>query len=173
MHLHSQEYWNKKLIEAVKEGNLKKAIEAIDKGADPNAKDTTNPDGPTALMVAIYSGSFNMVIFLLKYANANVNAEDNNKNTALIYAAKVGSEHSVWYLNENGADINHKNAFGEDAIGIAEKKGFSNIANYLRTRDLNYLNIDPDFIYQAKSAIDDEIKRIEYGKSSSKIKIRI
>lgn len=43
---------------------------------------------------------------------ANINYQDINGNTALIYASANGHTNIVKYLVDNNANINHKNKYG-------------------------------------------------------------
>jgi ankyrin repeat protein len=99
---------NRQLINAVKEGNLKKVIDLLENGADVNAK---NNDGYTALMTASREGHKEIVELLIKNG-ADVNVKNNDGGTALMYASSKGHKEIVELLIKNGADVNAKNNNG-------------------------------------------------------------
>jgi ankyrin repeat protein len=73
---------NQNLIEAAKNGNVKKVKTFLAHGADINVKDK---DGKTALIWAAYKGHRNVVKLLLAHG-ADINVKDKDGKTALIWA---------------------------------------------------------------------------------------
>lgn len=76
---------NKVLFQALKDEDKRAIMEALQKGADINAKDNDN-DGMTALMYASEDGNLGIVDLLIANG-ADVNAKDNNGWTALMFAS--------------------------------------------------------------------------------------
>ena len=72
-------------------------------------------NGSTALMVASFSGSDEVVALLIK-ANADVNAHDKNGFTALLEASFSGHDEVVELLIKSNADINIRNNNGYTAL---------------------------------------------------------
>jgi ankyrin repeat protein len=87
------------------------------KGADPSRK---NFHGVTALMLMALNG--NPALTLLP-ETIDVNARDDEGNTALLYAAKFfirgWPRRNGWALLQNGADVNAANRKGETALILA------------------------------------------------------
>ena len=131
------------LIEAAKNNDTNRINSILNKGkVDINAK---NKDGETALMLASSEGHLEMVKLLVEngadYTNAlrlasreghleivklliengaNINAKDNDGETALMRASYNGHLEVVKYLIENGADVNIKdNYYGITALDFA------------------------------------------------------
>ncbi len=90
----------------------------IEKGADPAAK---NRHGVTALMLLALNGNPAMMLLLDK--PIDVNARDEDGNTALLYAARFfvreGQRRNGWALLQRGADVNASNHAGETALILA------------------------------------------------------
>lgn len=78
--------------------------------------------GRTLLILASLHGHTNLVEFLLKYG-AQVNAVDNELNTALMEAAKAGYIDTMTALLKAGAQPNLQNNSGATALHIATKEG--------------------------------------------------
>jgi ankyrin repeat protein len=83
------------------------------------------------LLEACIQGNLEVVKRLLEQ-NVNVNAKDNEGNTALIVAAAMGQTETVEFLIYIGADINVKTSCDETALTLAVSKGHTEIANLLR-----------------------------------------
>ena len=104
-----------KLRAAIKEGGNWEEIMAglsIEEINDGTEDDDENPDGQTALMVAAngdYKGyacdeDKNAIVKALIQKSANVDAQDNNGRTPLLYAARDGFSECVRTLMESKAD---------------------------------------------------------------------
>jgi len=89
-------------------------------GADVNAR-SKDRFGWNGLICASMGGRADAVRFLLK-KGANVNAVDNYGNTALMSAAKYGTDidEVVRVLLENGASLEQKNFTGDTALVMAK-----------------------------------------------------
>ena len=157
------EHGNTALI-AVDHDVLKKTKLLLGAGADVNAQ---NLNGDTALMRAVerlgidyniynskgdyYSDRILMDarerIKLLLKAKANVNATNNNGETALIKAAEVSKNpETVTLLLKAGADINAKDKHGYTALMKASWLGHTEIVKLLLKAgaDVNAKDIDGD-----------------------------
>ena len=101
-------------------GTAQQVEEAIQAGADVNAKDQK---GVTALMNAARWNSDLEVITVLAEAGADVNAKDQKGVTALMNAAGWNSNFEViTVLIKAGADVNAKDQNGETALIFAANK---------------------------------------------------
>ena len=81
---------------------------------------------PISLIEAASKGDIDTVRTLLA-KGADVNAEDNDGNTALMASAKNGHTNIVQVLLKQGADVNAKTKSGETALMIAKKMGHEEI----------------------------------------------
>lgn len=89
-------------ITLVKNASLEKVLEALDRGANPNAK---NKNKTTALMYASQFNQDKRVIEALLDAKAELEARNHNGNTALHFAAMQNTPAVIKLLIEKGADI--------------------------------------------------------------------
>jgi len=101
----------------------------LSKGADPNQY----VKGKSPVMFAVQTGRPSLVRLLIKY-HADVNAEDAEKNTPLIYAAKHGNMRNIKILLKNDAYLNHKNYMWLTAYDFAVRSGHSEAARYLKSK---------------------------------------
>lgn len=93
------------LHEAIDSGSINQVITELNKGVDPNERNST---GETALIFAVNQGQIDIVKLLLdKGADVNAKATggDLPKATALVYAAANGNIEIVELLLDRGADI--------------------------------------------------------------------
>lgn len=94
----------------------------IQRGVNVNA---ANNQGKRALhFAAEYWGD---IIKELLNAGADIDAQDNEGNTALIIECKQGSEKEARLLIRKGADSNIKNKEGKSAADIAAEKGLADV----------------------------------------------
>lgn len=80
-------------------------------------------DGSTFLILAARERRWLILQRLLKIPGINVNAADNNKDTALTLAASGADLQTVQELMNDGADVLHQNKAGNTAIGVAMQQG--------------------------------------------------
>lgn len=85
-----REELNRKLFDAIKQGELRAMMNAVRKGADVNVKDE---QGKTPLILAATRGEYSVVKFLVENG-AEVDAKDSDGKIALEYAK--GSEVEVY-----------------------------------------------------------------------------
>lgn len=83
------------------------------------------------LRVAAHNGDTEKVERLLK-RGANIEARDDNGQTALIHAARNGNTEIVGLLLKRGADTEAENDHGQTALMIATDLGEKEIADLLR-----------------------------------------
>lgn len=94
----------------------------IKNGANVNA---VNNKGERPIHIA--SDEFNTVLKDLLDAGADVDAQDNNGNTALIFECKNSDEKNARLLLRRGANFKIKNNNGETAADIAAKNGLADV----------------------------------------------
>lgn len=119
--VHASRKHDKSLIKAITKGDIKKAYSLLEKGANPNAK---NSQQKTALILASRAGYLEMVLSLLE-AGADLHAQDKDGWTALMFAAGNGHEEITDALVKAGANIdaparNGLTALMASAFGISE-----------------------------------------------------
>ena len=120
-----------KLFTAVKANDVDQANEALEAGADANAKDS---DGWTALVIAAGHGRTDIVKALLnKGADINARSRAVDQWTPLMYAAYEGHTDTVKALLAKGVDINAKDTvFSRTALTLATSQGHKDIADLLK-----------------------------------------
>jgi len=125
----------------------------------------------TYLMKACLLGNLELVEGLLKLKNINVNAVNNNRDTALMVASIRGDIEIVKTLVNNGAEINIKREDGKSALVFACRKGRIEIVEFLLIKaDLNNASIietqrqiisDPNVSYNIKLLLPEFYKHLE------------
>lgn len=104
------------LISAVLAGQVKTVEHMLQNGADPNA---AAPHGYTPLMLACTHGSAAMRRLLMHAKGVNLNATNEDGNTALILAAQQCNATLLQELISAGADVNLCNNSGYPALSYA------------------------------------------------------
>lgn len=107
---------NKDLRKAAEDGNLGELKQALEKGADVNAK---TQDGMTLLMDAARDGDTTFVQELLAQKGIEVNAKNDNGITALMFAATWRQTKIVKLLLAAGADVNAQDKDRNTALKLA------------------------------------------------------
>jgi ankyrin repeat protein len=111
---------NKVLFQALKDEDKRAIMEALQKGADINAKDNDN-DGWTTLMYASGIGYLDIAELIIA-KGVDVNAKDKDGKTALMFASEEGNLDVANLLIEKGADVNAKHIDGKTALMYAKSK---------------------------------------------------
>jgi|688.fasta_scaffold711747_1 ankyrin repeat protein len=154
------EYGNNALTWASKNGISEIVKMLLDKGVNPNIKNTelitplsfasekgyvnivkmlldkgADPNikdkwGQTALIYASQNGHENIVKMLLD-KDADPNIKTEKDNNSLYVAAQNGRENIVKMLLDKGADPNTKTKKGNTALKVASQNGYKNIVNML------------------------------------------
>ena len=89
----------------------------LDNGADPNE---VGENGRNALHIAVIMSHDRGVFQRILEGINNINANDNEGNTALIIAADMGHYYFVEDIMKiNGVDVNHRNNGGRSAMDYA------------------------------------------------------
>ena len=104
--------WNIRLIEACLHGDLKQALDALTRGADINAR---NSSGETPLSSAAIWNHANIVRFLLK-RQANPNVPDKLGATPLLWAAQHADLRIIKALLRAGARADATDRYGNSAL---------------------------------------------------------
>lgn len=128
----------KVLFEAVGRGDttiIKKVLQ------DKPSLEFKNDQGRTALMEAVCKKN-NDIAFLLINAGADVNAQDNMKNTPFLYAGAEGNLAFVKMALNHGANFKVYNRYGGTALIPAAEKGHLEVVKLL----VNTLNFPKDHI---------------------------
>ena len=144
------------LSNAVKGKDISSIELLLDKGADP---DKTAPYGDTSVLSEAAQNGCTEIVRLFLKKGANPDIQDGRGYTALMYAAESGHIEVVKLLTENeiidlilrgknkssmtdnaleglvvhgGVDLNLRNGNGYTALTLAENKGHTDIARWLR-----------------------------------------
>lgn len=114
--------------ESMKE-SLENAINENYQEFDINDINKVNKNGETILISAINKNDIKTVELLLLQNNIDIEKpiEAQSKDTPLIIASKKGFEHIVKLLIKNGANVNKKNSYRENALIKAVNGGHKNI----------------------------------------------
>lgn len=126
------------LLHAVANGHPQTANYLLQKAADPNA---CNKIGATPLSFASWYGNLPLCEMLIN-SGANINAVDYDGMTPLMKAAMRGHGAVVRLLLSNLAGTALKNKNGDDALRIAEKGKFGDIARLLRKTNTTNINAE-------------------------------
>lgn len=108
-----QKLLNREFFEGVRAGDLEKTKEALEAGADVNAKDIMTYR--TALVWAIMTKDRNMVELLLENG-ADPNTVSVSNNPPLVYAVAADLPEVAEMLLEKGADANAKDSGGVSVL---------------------------------------------------------
>lgn len=122
---------NEDLLQGASEGNIALVKRSLEQRAE---LETKNSDGETALIIASWYGSPEIVSMLLE-SGANINAQDNNGYTAIAKASSLGvGRHYeiVEILIQACANLNIKTKEGKSPFLLAVLNGHSELANALK-----------------------------------------
>lgn len=90
-----------------------------------------NNSGKTALMMAAWNNCYPNILLDLVWQKANVDASDNEKFTALMFAASNGKTENVHHLIAAGASLDFVNKYGDSALILAAKHDHIDIVRLL------------------------------------------
>lgn len=113
---------------ALRGGHFEIANFLIDQGAD--LRDVMK-DGTTLLMVLMRNQSAPIEIVEKIIKENDVDAVDNNGNTALILAAQFDFNNNVKILIEKGANVERSNGEGHSALWYAIRQGNDELVEYI------------------------------------------
>ncbi len=121
------------LLLAAQEGDVKAAEKALKGGAQINGKGAV---GHTALQIAMLNDKEEMFIFLIK-RGANVEAEDDNGHTPLMFVAQNSLDiaYAKALVYPGAADLEKKDKGGQGALDMAKKSGHKELADYLESKE--------------------------------------
>eukprot|EP00041_Stephanoeca_diplocostata_P005533 m.63544 g.63544 ORF g.63544 m.63544 type:complete len:276 (-) comp15840_c2_seq7:195-1022(-) len=113
----------------ISSGNLSQVQEYLTKrGQDINLRDGR---GLTPLMVACDRDHGDIVRYLATVPGVNVNATDEDNQTALHYAVIIGNADAAKALVDANADISAKDSDGADALSIAREDSLVELISVL------------------------------------------
>ncbi|KIH54203.1 ankyrin repeat protein [Ancylostoma duodenale] len=96
--------------------------------------------GWTPLMIAASAGRVEVVRYLLSLSEVDVNHRNNNRQTALHYAASKNHAEIVHLLLEAGADVNAADKFGATPLHRAASQGHERIVRMLLGQPKIYID---------------------------------
>jgi ankyrin repeat protein len=95
-------------------------------------------------MIAAATSNMDILKLLIEEYSANINQQNINGTSALVFACNAGAVDIVLYLCEHGADPHCVIESGDTALSIASSNGFDAIVEYLcsLSLDLNQQNAE-------------------------------
>jgi ankyrin repeat protein len=117
-----------RLAMAIRHRDLPVVMSLLRDGVNVNERDEGVEQTP--LMRAALAGDPQIAEALLKHG-ADVNAQDDEGNTALMLAANSGATRVAELLLQYGATPNSRNAGGATALSLARSRGRTNIARLI------------------------------------------
>lgn len=119
------------LFMAIDKRNCPLIQSLLNHGADVNK---VNFKGHTPLMTAVYTDKTDMIQCLLSDPNIAINQQNNEGQTALMYATRVNNLPIMQILLTHGASVNKATMSGETALDIAAHHGKVDAVEYLLDR---------------------------------------
>ncbi|OEY86896.1 hypothetical protein BIY23_00070 [Wolbachia pipientis] len=129
---------NIELHSAVKKNNSERISELIKNGCDINVKDPDSSDN-TALHIASATGNLPIVKLLIKEGKADINVQNNYKDTPLILAIQNKHFDVAQHLVKKDADINAANQYGNTPISYAIR-GMEHAIRSIELKDKVYIS---------------------------------
>nr|XP_046230727.1 histone-lysine N-methyltransferase EHMT1 isoform X3 [Scatophagus argus] len=128
----------KQLYLSAKQGELKKVLQMLVDGIDPNFKmESQNKRTP---LHAAAEGGHKDICHMLVQAGANLDTCDEDHRTPLMEACENNHMETVLYLLRAGASATHKDVEGFTCLHLAAKSGHYKVVEYLLSTGL--INID-------------------------------
>lgn len=122
---------NETLFSYVQNNEVEKAGALLKAGGDANYFVTGTPYKTVSLLItAVLNKNVDMAKMLISN-KANVNWQDDNKCSAIIYAASTGQLEMVKLLLQNGAFTGDNNGKGKSVLSEAKASGNTELINYL------------------------------------------
>ena len=116
-------------------GDEAKMLQMLRAGADP---DSTGPNVFNALLHFASRGNVEAVQEIVRLG-ANVNVQESDKWTPLMFACFRGDIQSVIFLMNNGADQTLKNKTGETALDLAVGEKHTAVVEILKSFTTRHL----------------------------------
>ena len=107
------------MVTMVKENDLVKVKNALDRGADVNKADK---NGKSILLIAVSGKQTDMVKLLVQY-HADVNFQDTQRDSPFLYAGASGQTELVKLFLKNGARFDVFNRYNGTALIPACERG--------------------------------------------------
>ncbi|GBM34563.1 Histone-lysine N-methyltransferase EHMT1 [Araneus ventricosus] len=130
------------LFNPIKVGDVKKVIQLIANGVDPNHKFNQHKNN-TPLHIAAFYGSIGIVHILIQYG-ASIDAVNDDLETPFILAVEKDQMAVVRYLIHAGAEIDVKNENGLTAFHVACKNNSKEMAEFLYNSGKFDINLQDD-----------------------------
>lgn len=122
---------NEVLFSHVQNNETEKATALLKAGGDANYFVTGTPYKTVSLLItAVINKNLDMAKALINN-KADVNWQDDQKCSAIIYAASTGQTEMVKLLLQNGAFVNDNNGNGKSVISEAKVSGNEELIKYL------------------------------------------
>jgi Protein kinase domain/Ankyrin repeats (3 copies)/Ankyrin repeat len=122
--------YNQEFIQAAGAGNLERARQLIDLGAEVNAKESGY--SRTALHIAAISGELQVIKWLVDEGGADLDAKDTYGERALQAAGYFGHLDVIeWLVAERGADLQAKDNRGRTVLHAAAYLGHLDVVKWL------------------------------------------
>ena len=107
---------DRNLVQLCFYGKLKEVRDAIADGASVNRKGHRNS---TCLIAAVVSCHWDIVSLLLEHPEIEVNAKDDNNQTAILIACEIGTIEVIRLLLARGANPNERGLNGDTCLMVA------------------------------------------------------
>ncbi|KAF8796616.1 Histone-lysine N-methyltransferase EHMT1 like protein [Argiope bruennichi] len=130
------------LFNPIKVGDIKKVIQLIANGVDPNHKFNQHKNN-TPLHIAAFYGCIGIVHILIQYG-ASIDAVNDDLETPFILAVEKDQMAVVRYLVHTGTEIDVKNENGLTAFHIACKNNSKELAKFLYSSGKFDINLQDD-----------------------------
>ncbi|CAJ1068690.1 histone-lysine N-methyltransferase EHMT1-like [Xyrichtys novacula] len=131
-------YPTRQLYMSAKQGELKKVIDLLVDGKDPNLL-SEDYNKCTPLHAAAAEGH-QEICHILVQAGANLDMFDEEQRTPLMAACENNHLDTVKYLLRAGASVSHKDIMGFTCLHLAAKLGHYDIVHHLLSKASKYIN---------------------------------